>query len=180
VKAPAVALDEHGSCVAQDGGPLVEHLQLGRAAPQNGAEVVRRDLREIRAVEDVDALRERAVQAVEQRVRVGIHRAVGDLVEAHAGLEVGVREVQEVRDEDEVDRLVAVELEGERKQEARERQLLVREPLRDVAHTRGVRRHILRLRDDGQHTLEDGVRVAQAVRDAQVGEHHATRSRYSG
>ena len=103
------------------------------------------------AVEHVDALGDRAVQAIEQRIRVGVHGAVHDLVEAHARLEIGVREVQEVRDEDEVDHPVAVELDARREQEARERQLLVREPLRYLVHARGVGRHVLRLRDDRQH-----------------------------
>ena len=111
----------------------------------------------MRPVEHVDAVGERAVQAIEQRVRVGVGDAVCDLVEAHARLEVRVREVQEVRDQDEVDRRLSVELDGEREQEARERQFLVREPLRDVVYARRVGRHVLRLRDDGQHTLENGV-----------------------
>jgi len=151
VEPAVVALDERRSRVAQDLRPLVEHLQLGRPAAEEMTEVVRRDLREVRPVEHVDALGDRAVQAIEQCIRVGVHGAVHDLVEAHARLEVGVREVQEVRDEDEVDHRVAVELDCEGEQEARERQLLVGEPLRDVVYARDVGGHVLRLRDDGHH-----------------------------
>jgi hypothetical protein len=95
------------------------------------------------------------VQAIEQRVRVGVHGSVRDLIEAHFRLEVGVREVQEVRHEDEVDRVVAVELDRKGEQ-AGKRQLLVRKPLRDVVDDPDVGGHVLRLGYDATTSAYSG------------------------
>jgi hypothetical protein len=153
-EAPVIALDQRGADLAPDAGALVEELELRGAAAEDPAQVVLGHLAQPRAVRDRHALGERPLQAEVHPVGVCQGAAVVDDLPPLACGEVGEREVDAGRRQDEVDDPVLVELERERQDERRRRQLLVRHPAGMLGEAIEIDRDVARRLDDRPDGIE--------------------------